>query len=119
MVQNSERFDNSGINIRQGLSVAAQEQLGNLLRTAEHESITHNVLSFLRETGHDAPALPTLLVNIARDPTHTPSLRLDAMVRLGTTQEGSDTLLTLATDQEPNVSRGAFRELVKLHTGPP
>jgi hypothetical protein len=98
---------------REGLSAAAQEQLANLLQTAENQNITNHVLSFLRQTGYDSPEVRALLQQLARDTTQPGQVRTEAEERLASIDPASDTLLVLAADQEPAVKEQAFRELVK------
>ncbi len=98
---------------REGFTPAAQEQLTELLRAGENQNIKSHVLTFLRQTGHDTPAIRELLTQIALDTTQPPQLRIDATERLATLAPATETLLTLATDQELAIRDHAFRHLVK------
>jgi hypothetical protein len=98
---------------KNGLSPAAQEELANLLRAEEHESITRNILVFLRDTGYDAVPIRAFFTGIALDRARPAQLRMDAIDRLGPTDAAIDTLLRLTADQEPRVQHHVFRELVK------
>ncbi|MGD1095841.1 MAG: hypothetical protein ABSB35_28095 [Bryobacteraceae bacterium] len=94
-----------------GLSPAAQDALANLLSTAEHESITRNILSFLRDTGYDAPALQRTCAIIALDPSRSAALRMDATDRLAPNDDA--TLEALARDPDQSVQHHTFRQLIR------
>ncbi|MBL8233257.1 MAG: hypothetical protein JNL98_32465 [Bryobacterales bacterium] len=98
---------------REGLSPAAQEHLADLLRTAENHNITSHVLSFLRQTGCDSPAIREPLTQIALDNNRQPRLRIDATERLASVEPATDTFLILAANEEPTIRDHAFRHLVK------
>ena len=98
---------------REGFSAAAQGQLTNLLDAAEHDSITRNVLGFLRETSLTTASLNDALTRIAIEATRNSGLRSDALERLASVEDATDTLVTLWTDPDPAIRERAFRHLVK------
>jgi hypothetical protein len=98
---------------REGLTPAAQEQLTSLLRGTENDNITSHVLSFLRETGYDAPPIREALTHIALDTARSSGLRRESIERLASVDTATGTLLILATDRDPAIRDHAFRHLVR------
>lgn len=88
-------------------------QIANLLVTTEHDSITRNALSFLRETHFASAAINDSLTRIATDTARNAGLRSDALERLAPTDAATDTLLTLTTDQDATIRDRAIRHLIK------
>jgi hypothetical protein len=84
---------------REGFTLAAQDQLAELLRNPGNNNITNNVLSFLRQASYDAPAIREILNQLALDVAKPSQVRTDALERLAGVAPATDTLLTLATDQ--------------------
>jgi hypothetical protein len=99
--------------VKNGVSAKAGDELARLLTTREHESITRNVLDFLRATGYLDPKIESVLMAIAVSKRHPAQLRIDAIERLGSSDVISGILLTLADDEDLRVRAHAFLELVK------
>ena len=98
---------------REGFTQAAKEQLNQLLHSAENHNITQHVLSFLRQTPYDTPIIRDLLRQHALDTTAPIAVRTEATECLTRREPATETLLTLARDQEPAIREQAFRELIK------
>src|SRR5207247_2027292 len=101
---------------RNGITGPAAEALATQLCARESDSITRNVLSFLRETEYDDPQVRACIRNIALDHTRNAQLRIDSINRLPATD---DAILALfANDPEASVREHVFRILVKAQHRP-
>ena len=98
---------------REGLTPAAQEQLTSLIRNAENDNITSHVITFLRQTGYNAPTITEQIARIALDTTSASQLRVEAIECLAADDPATATLVTLSNDQELSVRDHAFRHLIK------
>jgi hypothetical protein len=85
---------------REGLSDDASKCVASLLQERENDNITSHVLTFLRTTGYNTPAVQQQLINLALDRTRTTQIRHGAMERLDAQEPAVNALQTLATDQE-------------------
>lgn len=103
---------------REGISPEARQELAYLLRTAANDSITHNVLQFIREAEYDAPEIREILSVVATDQNRPSQTRIDAIERLVTIEPRNTTIENLATDNDQDVRDHVFRHLVRQQHQP-